>query len=73
MEWAARETVVVELASQWEAWAVEKGTLLKDKEIAQNQAMDAALLLEAVEVNTQREEDLRIRTQQVYELPRQLQ
>ena len=63
VERAAREAVVAELASQREAWAAEQATLLKDKETTQNQAMDATLLLkEAIEVNTQREEDLHIRT-----------
>ena len=62
-EVGAREAVAAELASQWEAWAAERVALLKDKETTQSQAMDIVLLLkEAVEVNTQREEDLRICT-----------
>ena len=53
--------------------------LLQDKEktdkglqAAQTRAMEAALLLkEAVEVNTRTQKDLRIQTDQVYELHRQ--
>ena len=74
----AREKLVADLASQQAAWAVERAALLRDKDavehelqLARRQAMDAALLLkEAVELNSQIWQDLRIRTEQVYELRR---
>ena len=86
-EQAAREKIASDLADQQAACAAERATLLRDmaaalrdKDAAEHelasarrQAMDAALLLkEAVEVNSQVQTDLRIRTEQVYELRRQL-
>ena len=86
VERETREKLVVELVSQRTVWATERAALLRDKEkaeqrlqaaeqglqTAQAQAMDATLLLkEAVEVNTWMQKDLRIYTDQVYELRRQ--
>ncbi len=50
----------------------DKDAVEHELQLAKRQAMDAALLLkEAVEVNSQIQTDLRIRTEQVYELRRQ--
>ena len=50
----------------------DKDAAEHDLELARRQAMDAVpLLKEAVEVNSQIQTDLRIRTEQVYELRRQ--
>ena len=61
------------------SWAAERAALLRDKDavehelqLARSQAMEAALLLkEAIELNSQIRQDLRIRTEQVYEFRRQ--
>ena len=79
VERETREKIVADLVSQQAAWVVERAALLRDKETAEQelqlakaQAMDATLLLkEAIEVNTWTQKDLRIRTDQVYELHRQ--
>ena len=75
----AREKLAADLASQQASWAAERAALLWDKDAAEHelqldrrQTMDVALLLkEAVELNSQIRQDLRIRTEQVYELRRQ--
>ena len=75
----ARGKLAADLASQQASWAAEQAVLLRDKDaaehelqLARRQAMDAALLLkEAIELNSQIRQDLRIWTEQVYELRRQ--
>ncbi len=81
--WAAeRAALLVDLAAVVQERDVAKqGTeaAIRDKDaaeqemqLARSQAMNAALLLkEAVKVNSQIQTDLRIRTEQVYELRRQ--
>ena len=73
----AREKLAADLANQQASWATERAALLWDKDatehelqLARRQAMEAALLKEAVELNSQIRQDLRIRIEQVYELHR---